>query len=92
MVVSRDIHMTNHMPLPAHAASACGSLLKRPWRCGETGQQRNEALEYLLKYHVTWNEDPLGLMEEIMGGNVVELMGEEAHDASDTYPTLTKLV
>ncbi len=70
----------------------CGALLKRPWRAVESGQQRNEALEYLLKYHVTWSEDSLQLMEEIVGGSVAELMGEEAREESATYPTLTKLV
>ena len=70
-------------------AIACGSLLKRPWRAGESGSQRSEALDYLLRYHLEWADDPLALVESIAGEGVVELMGEEPQEESSAYPTLS---
>ena len=67
-----------------------GELLKRPWRTGETPQIRNDALEYLLKYHFEWASDPLALIETVVGDAVTELMGDEANTTSQKYPTLTK--
>ena len=75
-----------------HIAEVCGGLLKRYWRGGESGQQRNEALEYLLKYHIEWAEDPLAKIECITGDAVTELIGEEPKEESQEYPTLSKYV
>ena len=57
-----------------------------------SNQQRSEALEYLLRYHVEWSPDPLEVLENIAGEGVVELLGEDAVEESTVYPTLTKLV
>ena len=74
-----------------HSISAgLGDLLKRPWRAAESTQLRNEALEYLLKYHFEWAGDPLRVIESMVGDAVVELMGDEARDTSQKYPTLTE--
>ena len=51
---------------------------------------RNEALEYLLKYYFEWASDPLAVIESMVGDAVVELMGDEARDTSQKYPTLTE--
>ena len=55
-----------------------------------TNQQRSEALEYLLRYHVEWSADPLGVLETIAGDGITELLGEDASEESATYPTLSK--
>ena len=55
-----------------------------------TNQQRSEALEYLLRYHVEWSADPLGVLEAIAGDGITELLGEDASEESATYPTLSK--
>ena len=75
-----------------HTAEVCGRLLQRCWRAGESGQQRNEALECLLKYHMEWAEDPLAKVECIAGDAVTELIGEEPMEESQEYPTLSKCV
>ena len=67
-----------------------GNFLKRPWRTSESNQIRNEALEYLLKYHFEWAGDPLDVIETMVGDAVTELMGEEGRQASQKYPTLTE--
>ena len=56
----------------------------------ESTQLRNEALEYLLKYYFEWASDPLAVIETMVVDAVVELMGEEARDTSQKYPTLTE--
>ena len=55
-----------------------------------TNQQRNDALEYLLRYHVEWSHDPLDVLETIAGEGITDLLGEDASDESTTYPTLSK--
>ena len=75
-----------------HTAEVCGGLLKRYWRDGESRQQKNEALECLLKYHIEWAEDPLAKIESITGDAVTELIGEEPKEESQEYPTLSKCV
>ena len=83
--------MCNNQHSPSHGtAGVCCNLLKRPWKATESGQQRNEALEYLLRYHLDWNGDTLHLIETIAGDAMVELLGEEPLEESSTYPTLTK--
>ena len=71
-------------------STAVGNLLKRSWRTAESNQLRNEALEYLLKYYFEWAGEPLAVIESMVGDAVVELMGEEARDTSQKYPTLTE--
>ena len=56
---------------------------------GASNQQRNEGLEYLLKYHVEWSEDPLVVLETIAGEGVTDLLGEDAAEESSLYPTLS---
>ena len=53
-------------------------------------QLRNNALEYLLKYYFEWAGDPLDVIETLVGDDVVELMGEEARESSQKFPTLTE--
>ena len=73
------------------SVSTClGDLLKRPWRAAESTQLRSEALEYLLKYYLEWAGDPLDVIENLIGDDVVELMGEEARESSQKFPTLTE--
>lgn len=55
-----------------------------------SNQQRSEALEYLLRYHVDWSEDPLEVLETIAGEGVTDLLGEEAAEESSSYPTLSR--
>ena len=43
-----------------------------------------------MKYHFEWASDPLALIETVVGDAVTELMGEEPHEASQKYPTLTE--
>lgn len=57
-----------------------------------TNQQRSDALEYLLRYHIEWSPDPLEVLENIAGEGVKELLGEDASEESTTYPTLSKCV
>jgi len=71
-------------------AEVCGQLLKRPWREGEGRQQRNEVMEFLLKYHMEWAGDSLAVIEGIVGDAVTELIGEEPVEESQAYPTLSK--
>ena len=71
-------------------ATACGSLLKRPWRVSESGSQRSEALDCLLRYHLEWADAPLDLAESIAGESIAELLGEEPPEESSVYPTLSK--
>ena len=55
-----------------------------------TNQQRSEALEYLIRYHVEWSEDPLEALETITGDGITDLLGEEASEESSSYPTLSR--
>ena len=77
-------------PSPSLPASTCQQLLQRRWPPAGTGHQRTEALECLLRYHIEWSPDPLGVMETVAGEGMVELLGEEASDESSLYPTLSK--
>ena len=70
-------------------ASTCQTLLQRKWAVVGTNQQRSEALEYLLRYHVEWSPDPLNVLESIAGEGVTDLLGEDASEESTTYPTLS---
>lgn len=72
-----------------HVGIACGSLLQRPWKAVENTQHRNDALSFLLKHHVEWASDPLVLVETLAADATVELLGEDAMEASSKYPTLT---
>lgn len=47
-------------------------------------------MEYLLRYYFEWAGDPLDVIESLVGDDVVELMGDEAHEASQKFPTLTE--
>ena len=55
-----------------------------------TNQQRSGALEYLIRYHVEWSEDPLEALETIAGDGITDLLGEEASEESSSYPTLSR--
>ena len=55
-----------------------------------TNQQRSDALEYLIRYHVEWSEDPLEALETITGDGITDLLGEEASEESSSYPTLSR--
>ena len=57
-----------------------------------TNQQRSDALEYLLRYHIEWSPDPLEVLENIAGEGITELLGEDTSEESTTYPTLSKSV
>lgn len=57
-----------------------------------TNQQRSDALEYLLRYHIEWSSDPLEVLENIAGEGITELLGEDTSEESTTYPTLSKSV
>ena len=57
-----------------------------------TNQQRSDALEYLLRYHIEWSPDPLVVLENIAGEGITELLGEDTSEESTTYPTLSMSV
>ena len=82
-------HAQESPPLP-HAAHTCQGLLQRKWGVIGTNQQRSEALEYLIRYHVEWSEDPLEALETIAGDGITDLLGEEASEESSSYPTLSR--
>lgn len=65
-------------------------MLQRPWRVTESRQLRDDALDYLLKYHIEWASQPLDIIETIAGKYAVELIGEDAQETSQVYPTLTR--
>ena len=56
----------------------------------ESKQLCDDALNYLLKYHIEWASEPLLVIETIAGECAVELIGEDAREASQTYSTLTE--
>ncbi len=74
----------------ANVAEICGRLLKRSWLKTESTSLRRQAVEYMLKYHIEWGENPLGVIEVIGGGAALELLGDDALAESTLYPTLTK--
>ena len=78
------------MYMYVHVGIACGSLLQRPWKAVENTQHKNNALSFLLKYHVEWAADPLEVVETLAGDATVELIGEDAVEVSSKYPTLTR--
>ena len=67
-------------------------MLQRKWVVVGTNQQRSDALEYLLRYHIEWSPDPLVVLENIAGEGITELLGEDTSEESTTYPTLSKSV
>ena len=67
-------------------ASSCQTLLKRRWVAVGSNQQRNDALQYLLRYHVEWAPDPLDVLETIAGDGITDLLGKEASDESTLVP------
>jgi Fanconi anemia group D2 protein len=70
-------------------SNSCQGLLQRKWGAMGTNQQRSGALEYLIRYHVEWSEDPLEALETIAGDGITDLLGEEASEESSSYPTLS---
>jgi len=76
-------------------AELTGSFLKREWIRSdgerESGAKFNEALQFLLRFHLSSAEDTLATIEEIAGGAMTELIEDEDKNASSTtYPTLTR--
>lgn len=76
-------------------AEITGSFLKREWIRSdgekESGAKYNEALQFLLRFHLSCAEDTLATIEEIVGGAMTELIQDEDKNAcSATYPTLTR--
>ncbi|KAL9960552.1 hypothetical protein ACROYT_G034027 [Oculina patagonica] len=76
-------------------AELTGNFLKREWLKSdgekESGAKFNEALQFLLRFHLSSAEDTLATIEEIAGGAMAELIEDEDKNAvSTTYPTLTR--
>ncbi|XP_048586773.1 Fanconi anemia group D2 protein isoform X2 [Nematostella vectensis] len=75
-------------------AELTGGFLKREWIKSngekEGGQKYNEALQYLLRFHLSFSEDSMATVEEISAGALPELMEEESTGASTSYPTLNR--
>ena len=62
----------------------------RPWKAAESTQLKNEAVTFLLKYHIEWAGDSLVVVESLSCDAAVDLIGEEAMESSSKYPTLTR--
>ncbi|KAK2547498.1 Fanconi anemia group D2 protein [Acropora cervicornis] len=76
-------------------ADLTGTFLKREWIRSdgekETGAKLNEALQFLLRFHLSCASDTLATIEEIAGGAMTSLVEDEEKDAcSEAYPTLTR--
>ncbi|XP_022805734.1 Fanconi anemia group D2 protein-like [Stylophora pistillata] len=76
-------------------AELTGNFLKREWLRPdgerESGAKYNEALQFLLRFHLSCAEDTLVTIEEVAGGAVTELIeSEDKNAASTTYQTLTR--
>lgn len=76
-------------------AELTGNFLKREWLRPdgerESGAKYNEALQFLLRFHLSCAEDTLATLEEVAGGAVRELIeSDDKNAASATYQTLTR--
>ncbi|XP_044183012.1 Fanconi anemia group D2 protein-like isoform X2 [Acropora millepora] len=76
-------------------ADLTGTFLKREWIRSdgekETGAKFNEALQFLLRFHLSCAADTLATIEEIAGGAMTSLVEDDEKDAcSEAYPTLTR--
>lgn len=76
-------------------AELTGSFLKREWIRSdgekEGGAKFNEALQFLLRFHLSCAADTLATIEEIAGGAMTSLIEDDDKDAcSETYPTLNR--
>ena len=64
-------------------------MLQRPWKAAENSTLKKEALCFLLKYHIEWASEPLVVVGELVRDASGELIGEDAVEASEKYPTMT---